>query len=174
VIVASIVVPLVVASLFRIKIAGIDTSFLPPMYATINGIMAIVLVFAVISIKKGNQNRHQKLMTTAVVLSILFLVGYVTYHITSDSTLYGDVNHDHDMSAAELDSVKGSAMIYYVILISHILLSVLVIPLVMMTYLKGWAGNIVSHKKWAKKTFPVWLYVAVSGVVVYLMIRPYY
>jgi putative membrane protein len=174
VIVASIVVPIVVAALFGIKIDGVDTSFLPPIYASINGITAIVLVLAVIAIKKGNRDRHQKLMTTAVVLSILFLVGYVTYHITSDSTLYGDTNRDHAMSPAELESVKSSALIYYVILISHILLSILVIPLVMMTYLKGWAGNIVSHKKWAKKTFPIWLYVAVSGVVVYLMIRPYY
>ncbi len=174
VIVLSIAVPAIVAALFGIKIEGFDTSFLPPVYATINGITAIVLVLAVISIKKGKRKRHQMLINFCVLCSVLFLAGYVTYHITSDTTLYGDVNHDHVMSAEELSAVKSSALIYYFILISHILLSILVIPLVMMTYLKAWSGNFVSHKKWAKKTFPIWLYVAVTGVVVYLMIRPYY
>lgn len=160
VIVLSIVIPVVVAALFGIKIEGVDTSFLPPIYATINGITAVVLVLAVISIKNGNRKRHEALIKVAVLCSLLFLVGYVTYHITSESTKYGGEGF--------------VAIVYYFLLISHILLSIGVIPLVMITYLKGWAGNFESHRKIAKITFPIWLYVAVSGVVVYLMISPYY
>ncbi len=161
VIVLSIVIPVLVAALFGMeKVDGIDLSFLPPVYASINGITAILLVLAVISIKNGNRKRHQQLMTSAVVCSLLFLVGYVAYHLTSNSTSYGGTGF--------------SAIIYFTLLISHILLSIGVIPLVMITYLKGWAGNEASHRKMARITFPIWLYVAVSGVVVYLMISPYY
>ena len=142
------------------KVEGVDFSFLPPIYASINGLTAILLVLAVIQIKRGNEKRHQQLMTLSVICSLLFLVGYVAYHLTSDSTPYGGSG--------------APAMIYYFLLISHIFLSMAVIPLVMLTYLKGWAGNLVSHRKFAKITFPIWLYVAVSGVVVYLMISPYY
>ena len=161
VITLSIVVPTVVALLFGLdKVEGYDFSFLPPIYATINGITAILLVLSVMSIKKGNKQRHEKLMTLSVICSLLFLVCYIAYHLTSDSTPYGGSGM--------------SAIIYYILLISHILLSIAVLPLVMITYLKGWAGNYVSHKKLARVTFPIWLYVAVSGVVVYLMISPYY
>ena len=161
VIILSIVVPLVVALLFGMpKVKGVDFSFLPPIYASINGFTAILLVLAVIQIKKGNRKRHQQFITLAVICSLLFLVGYIAYHLTSDSTEFGG-------------SGIGAG-IYYFILISHIILSIAVIPLVMLTYLKGWAGNVVAHKKWARFTFPIWLYVAVTGVVVYLMISPYY
>lgn len=161
VIVLSIVIPLVVAILFGMdKVDGYNTSFLPPIYATINGITAVLLVFAVISIKKGNRKRHALFMKMAVLCSLLFLVGYVIYHLTSDTTHYLSDGFDK--------------YIYLFILISHILLSIAVIPLVMITYLRGWAGNIEAHKKIAKITFPIWLYVAISGVVVYLMISPYY
>lgn len=161
VITLSIVIPVVVAVLFGMpKVEGVDLSFLPPIYAGINGLTAVLLVLAVIQIKKGNRKLHERLMTISVICSLLFLVCYVAYHLTSDSTPYG-----------------GSgfvAYVYYFLLISHIVLSIAVIPLVMLTYLKGWSGNLVSHRKFAKITFPIWLYVAVSGVLVYLMISPYY
>jgi len=161
VIVLSIVIPVVVAVLFGMPaVKGYDTSFLPPIYATINGITAILLVLAVISIKNGNRKRHQLLMKLAIACSLLFLVGYVAYHLTSDTTRYQSQGFDR--------------IIYFIILFSHITLSIAVIPLVMITYLRGWAGNVEGHKKLAKITFPIWLYVAVSGVVVYLMISPYY
>ena len=160
-IVLSVVIPVVVAVLFGMpKVEGFDLSFLPPVYATINGVTAVLLVLAVMSIKKGNVKRHELYVKCAIVCSLLFLLGYVAYHLTSDSTPYGG---------------HGTiAMIYYFLLISHIILSIAVLPLVLMTYLKGWAGNIKAHKKLAKITFPLWLYVAVSGVIVYLMISPYY
>lgn len=160
VIVLSVAVPLVVAALFGIKIDGINTSFLPPIYATLNGITALLLIWAVVSIKNNNRKRHQQLVTASVICSVLFLLGYIAYHMTSDSTPFGGSG--------------AIAYIYYALLISHIILSIAVLPLVMITYLKGWAGNFNAHKKLARITFPIWLYVAISGVVVYLMISPYY
>lgn len=174
VIALSIIIPAVVAVLFNVSVDGFDLSFLPPIYAGINGLTAILLILAVISIKNGHQKRHQNLMTMAIVCSVLFLLMYVAYHMTSSSTIYGDADHNGVRDAAELAAVGISYYIYTFILLSHILMSLVVLPLVMMTYLKGWSNNLVSHKKWARITFPVWLYVAITGVVVYLMISPYY
>ncbi len=157
----SVVIPLAVAALFAVKLPNVEPlSFLPPIYATINGITAIVLVVAVMAIKKGNRTLHQRLMQSALVLSSLFLVLYVAYHMTSDSTVFGG------------EGVIKS--IYYFILITHIILSVSIIPLVLITYVKALSKHFSSHKKIARITFPLWLYVAVTGVVVYLMISPYY
>ena len=175
VIILSIVIPAVVALLFGMdKVEGVDLSFLPPIYATINGITAVLLIWALISIKKKNIKLHERLVTAAVFCSLLFLVGYVAYHLTSDTTLYGDTNHDGVLSEVERGALGKQALFYYFLLISHIILSVGVIPLVMLTYLKGWSGNVKSHRKFAKITFPLWLYVAISGVLVYIMISPFY
>ena len=174
VIILSIIIPLVVALLFNVSIEGIDLGFLPPVYAGINGVTAVLLVLAVISIKSGNRERHQRLMLMAVICSVLFLLMYVGYHMTSESTIYGDINRDGVRSVTEMATVGFSYYVYTFILLSHILLSLVVLPLVMMTYLKGWSNNVESHRKWAKITFPIWLYVAVSGVLVYFMISPYY
>jgi len=172
--VLSVVIPVAVAILFGVKIEGVDLTFLPPIYATINGITALLLIFAVISIKKGKRELHQKLVGSAVICSLLFLVMYVAYHMTSDSTVYGDLNKDGVRDAVEAAAAGSSALIYFALLISHITLSMIVVPFVMMTYLKGWANKLEQHRKWAKFTFPIWLYVAISGVAVYFMISPYY
>lgn len=157
----SIFIPVAVAILFTVKIPGVERlGFLPPIYATINGLTAIILVLAVLQIKKGNKKKHEILMKTAIGLSVLFLVMYIAYHMTSDSTPYRG---------------EGSIRIlYYFILISHILLSILVIPLVLITYVRALSKRFDKHKKIAKITFPIWLYVAVTGVIVYIMISPYY
>lgn len=165
IVVVSILIPVVVALLFSVKLKDFGfnvepLSFLPPIYATINGITAIVLVTAVLAIKNGKRKLHEQLMTTAIALSVAFLVMYVAYHMTSESTKFG-----------------GEGIIrpiYFFILISHILLSIAVIPLVLITYVRALAERFDKHKKIAKITFPIWLYVAVTGVVVYLMIAPYY
>ncbi|MBK8926894.1 MAG: DUF420 domain-containing protein [Crocinitomicaceae bacterium] len=172
--VASVVIPLVVAALFGVKIKGYDFSFLPPIYASINALTAIILVAAVIAIKKGNRNLHQNLIKLALLCSVLFLCGYITYHITSEHVLYGDLNHNHFLEPDERTQFQSSRLLYLLLLISHIVLSIVEIPLVLFTYLKGFAGNYQSHKKWARKTFPIWLYVAISGVAVYIMISPFY
>jgi len=165
IIAVSILIPVVVAILFSVKLKDFGynvepLSFLPPIYAAINGITAVVLVAGVSAIKNGNRILHERLMTTAIALSVAFLVMYVAYHMTSDSTKFGGEGF-----------IK---MVYFFILISHILLSIAVIPLVLITYVRALAERFDRHKKIAKITFPIWLYVAVTGVVVYLMISPYY
>ncbi len=157
----SIVIPVVVALLFGIRLPGVEPlSFLPPIYAGINGFTALLLLLALWAIKNGRQELHQRLMLSSIVLSLLFLVMYVAYHMTSDSTPYGGSG--------------ALRVLYFFILISHIFLSIVVIPLVLKTYAKAYLKDFQGHRKLARITFPVWLYVAVSGVVVYLMIAPYY
>ena len=160
IIAVSIIIPLTVAILFGVKIPGYDFSFLPPIYATLNGMTAVVLISALIAIKNGKQKVHEWLMKVCMILSALFLVMYVLYHMTSDSTAFGGAG-----------VVRN---VYFFILISHILLSVCVIPLVLFTYLHAWRKDFRRHRALAKIAFPIWLYVAVTGVVVYLMISPYY
>ncbi len=157
----SILIPLVVAILFGVKIPDAEPlGFLPPLYAFINGLTAVLLVIAVWAIKTGKRRLHQNLMGSCIGLSALFLLMYVAYHMTSESTPYGGEG--------------GWRYVYYVILISHILLSVVIIPLVLKTYAKAYLKQFESHRKLAKITFPIWLYVAVTGVIVYVMIAPYY
>ena len=135
-------------------------TFLPPIYAVINGLTAIFLVIAVYYIKNGKRKIHESLIKVCIALSLMFLVMYIAYHMTTDPTSYGG---------------KGIiAYMYYFILITHILLSVIVIPLVLTSYSRAVQSNFKLHKKIAKVTFPIWLYVAVTGVIVYLMISPYY
>lgn len=174
IIAASIAIPLLVAILFRVQIPGLDLGFLPPIYATINGITAVLLVGALVAIKGKNRRMHESLIKMCMVLSLVFLGCYVAYHMASVSTVYGDADHSGEADAIEKAAVASSAMIYYIILISHILLSVAIVPLVLFTYLFAWQGNYVRHKKWTRFTWPIWFYVAVSGVIVYLMISPYY
>src|SRR5690606_312061 len=160
IIILSVILPVAVAALFGIRIDGVDTSFLPPIYASINGLTAILLIIAVVAIKNGNRKLHEGLVKTAMACSIAFLLMYVTYHMTSDSTEYGSYGFDK--------------YIYYFILITHICLSVVVIPFVLFTYMRAWLGKFEEHKKLARIAFPLWLYVAITGVVVYVMISPYY
>jgi len=174
IIIASIAIPVVVAVLFKVQIPGADLSFLPPIYATINGITACLLVGALIAIKRQNRSLHELQIKICMVLSLLFLACYVAYHMASVSTVYGDLDHSGDLNTAEAAAVAGSLMIYRFILISHILLSMIIVPLVLFSYLFAWQGNFDRHRKWTRFTWPIWFYVAVTGVIVYLMISPYY
>lgn len=161
----SIIIPVAVAALFTVNLSelGFDVkplSFLPPIYATINGITAIVLIAAVMAIKKGNRSLHERLMKCAIGLSVLFLLMYIAYHMTSESTKYGG---------------EGALRyVYFFILLTHIVLSIAIIPMVLVTYVRALAKRFDKHKKLARITFPIWLYVAITGVVVYFMISPYY
>lgn len=160
IILLSIVIPLAVAILFGVRIEGVDLTFLPPVYASINGVTAVLLIAALVAIKNKNIRLHQNLMKTCLGLSAGFLVMYVLYHMTSDSTPFGG---------------EGTIRyVYYTILITHILLSIAVVPLVLFTYLRAHLQQFDRHRKLARITFPIWLYVAITGVVVYLMISPYY
>lgn len=161
----SIIIPLVVAMLFGVNLRklGYDVeplTFLPPIYATINGVTAVLLVIAVSAVKRGNRKLHENLIKVCMACSVAFLLMYVAYHMTSESTSYG-----------------GEGIIryvYFIILISHILLSIIIIPFVLFTFVRGIAGAYERHKRLARITYPMWLYVAVTGVIVYLMISPYY
>lgn len=161
----SIAIPVVVAVLFSVKLKdfGFDVTpltFLPPIYATINGITAILLIFGVIAIKNGNRKLHENLMKSAIACSVVFLAMYVAYHMTADSTKFGGEG-----------TIK---YVYYFILLTHISLSIVVIPLVLISYVRALAQRFDKHKQITKFTFPIWLYVAITGVIVYLMISPYY
>jgi len=172
---AAIAVPLVVALLFNVEIEGVNLTFLPKFYATINGVTAIFLVFALIAIKRKNMTVHRRYIRLSLLLSIVFLACYVAYHMTSgEGTKYGDLNHDNQVDYSEKIVIAYTSMIYYFILISHILLSIVIIPIVLFTYLFAWQGDFVKHKKWTRFAWPIWFYVAVSGVIVYWMISPYY
>jgi putative membrane protein len=165
IIAVSILIPVVVAILFGVKLKefGYEVeplTFLPPIYATINGVTAVILIAALLAIKDGRIALHKKLMTIAISLSVVFLVLYVAYHMTSESTKFGG---------------EGILRpIYFFFLLSHIVLSVAVIPLVLFSYVRALAERFDKHKKIAKITFPIWLYVTITGVIVYLMISPYY
>ena len=175
----SILIPVAVAILFsvRLKDFGIvvePLSFLPPIYASINGITAILLLMGVMAIKNGNRKVHRRFMTSAIACSVVFLVMYVAYHMTADSTVYGDIDHNGVLDAIEKTNAGAVRNVYLFILLSHILLSIAIIPLVLISYVRALSNNFDRHKRIAKITFPLWLYVAVTGVVVYLMISPYY
>ncbi|UZO81197.1 DUF420 domain-containing protein [Aquimarina sp. ERC-38] len=161
----SITVPVAVAILFgvNLKKLGFDIqplSFLPPIYATINAITALLLVVGLWAIKNKKIQVHKRIMQLAIACSVLFLLLYIMYHMTSDSTKYGGEG--------------WMQYVYYFILITHILLSIGVIPFVLVTYVRAITGQYERHRKIARITFPIWLYVAVTGVIVYIMISPYY
>lgn len=160
IVVLSIIIPLTIALLFRVKIDGYDFSFLPPIYAFINGLTAILLITALVAIKNKKRNLHEMLMKTCLALSATFLALYVAYHITSDSTSFGGTGF-----------IK---YVYFFILITHILLSIVVVPLVLFTLSRALSGDFEKHRALARFTFPIWLYVAITGVIVYQMISPYY
>ena len=157
----SIAIPVVVAILFLIKIPNVKPlTFLPPVYAFINAITAVFLTIAYIAIKRKKIILHERLMKISIALSVIFLVMYVAYHMTSDPTPYGG------------EGIIRS--VYFLILISHVLLSIGIIPLVLVTYVRAISKLFADHKKIARYTFPIWMYIAVTGVIVYLMISPYY
>ena len=161
IIVISVAIPVVVAILFGIRLENVKSlSFLPPIYAAVNGYTAIILLFALWAIKNRKINLHEQLMKTAIGLSLVFLIMYVAFHLTSDPTPFGGEGW-----------VKN---VYYFILISHILLSITIIPLVLISYVRAITQQFTLHRKITRITFPIWLYVTITGVIVYLMISPYY
>lgn len=161
IILLSVVIPVAVAVLFMVRLPNVASlTFLPPIYATINALTAVLLVSALVAIKKKNSALHERLMKSAIFLSCVFLVMYVAYHMTSDPTPYGGTGFMRPL--------------YYFILVTHILLSIVIIPMVLVTYVRAISKHFADHKRIARITFPIWLYIAVTGVVVYLMISPYY
>ena len=156
----SVAIPVIVAILFGVRVDYELPIFLPPIYSSLNALTAVLLVLALVAIKSKKIKLHQRLMQTCIALSLVFLVMYIAYHMTTDPTTFGGEGY-----------VKS---LYFFILISHILLSIALIPLVLISYVRAFQEEFPAHRKISKITFPIWLYVAVTGVVVYLMISPYY
>ena len=161
----------------RVKIPlpeGWDFGFLAPTHAAVNAITAVVLVIALVMIKQKNIEAHRKAIYVAFGLSILFLLSYVAYHFTTPETVFGDLNGDGVLDAEEIAIAGSSRTVYLVLLFSHIVLAGLSFPFILFTFVRAYTGQIARHKKMARYVFPVWLYVAVTGPIVYYLLMPYY
>lgn len=162
------------------KIIPVPNSFpsfiykLPMLNAFLNGTCSILLIASLWAIKNKNIALHKKLNLTAFFVSSLFLLSYVTAHYFIPDTIFGDVNHDHVLDADEKTNVSGIRPIYLVILLSHIFLAVIVLPMILLSFYYALKDDRVKHKKITRFSYPIWLYVTLSGVVVYLLIAPYY
>jgi putative membrane protein len=157
----SIVVLGLVVLMRQVKIdVGINFHFLPPVHAVLNTLTAISLVAAVRFIKQKNVVAHQRMINIAMLLSAAFLGCYVAYHFTTEETRYGGVG--------------AMRYVYFLLLITHIVLAATMLPFILFTYTRGYMRRVDSHKRLARWVFPLWLYVAVSGPICYLMLMPYY
>lgn len=156
----SAAIPAVIIILYYVQLDGLNLWFLPRVNACLNGTTFFVLIAAFLAIRKKNIVLHKRLMTMALVLSVAFLLCYVTYHASAEETRFGGQG-----------AVK---YIYYFILLTHILLSAAIVPMVLITYVRALSEQFDRHRKIARITLPLWLYVTLTGVIVYFMISPYY
>lgn len=173
----SIIVFAAVVALGRVHIKadlGFDVHLFAQANALINSMVALSLLAALLAVKKGHYKLHRGIMLTAMVLSILFLVSYICHHLFAGETRFGDTNHDGLLSGEEKAAAGSSRMIYYILLGTHIPLAGIILPFILFTAYRALTGDYARHKKLARLTWPIWFYVAVTGVVVYWMIKPYY
>ena len=147
---------------------------LPLLNAFLNGSCSLLLMASLWAIKKRNFDLHKKLNLTAFLLSSLFLISYVTAHYFIPDTKFGDTDHNEILDATELTAVSGIRTIYLIILLSHIFLAVVVLPMILLSFYYALKDDRIKHKKITRFSYPIWLYVTITGVVVYLMISPYY
>jgi len=136
--------------------------------------VSVLLVVALVAVKQKKYETHKKIMLFAMVLSILFLASYICHHLFAGDSRFGDVNHDNVLSEAEKLAAGNARFIYYILLSTHILLAGIIMPFVLFTAYRSLIGEYARHKKLARITFPIWLYVTITGVIVYFMISPYY
>lgn len=173
----SVIVFSAVVLLSRIKLdvnLGFDVHVFAKVNALINSIVAGLLVIALVAVKAKSYKWHRNIMITAMILSMLFLVSYICHHLFAGDTRFGDVNHDGIVTELEKAAVGKSRILYYIILGTHIPLAGIILPFILFTAYRGLTGEFDKHKKLARITWPIWFYVAVTGVVVYKMISPYY
>jgi putative membrane protein len=173
----SIIVFIGIAFLSGAKL-NIPINFDPHIFAAfnavINSFVAILLVLALIAVKSKKYVLHKRIMLTAIILSVLFLISYVCHHLLSGETKFGDLNHDGIVSLDEKTLAGSLRYIYYFILLTHIPLAGIILPFILFTAYRALSGDYEKHKKLARITWPIWFYVAISGVAVYLLISPYY
>jgi putative membrane protein len=139
---------------------GMSFAFLPPVHAVLNSLVAIALLVAIVAIKQGKVRLHRNAIFTAMGLSIGFLLCYVAYHFTTEETRYGGTG-----------AMRG---VYFFLLITHIVLAGISLPFILFTFISGWTNRFTAHRRLARWVFPMWLYVAVTGPICYLMLKPYY
>lgn len=175
--IVSFVIFAAVVILSRVKLEvdlGFNVHVFALINACINSLVSILLVGGMVAIKRKNYQLHKKLMLTAMILSIVFLVSYISHHLLAGDTRFGDINHDNIVDPSELLAVGNARMLYFVILITHIFLAAIILPFILFTTYRAMIAEWPQHRKIAKITWPVWLYVSLTGVVVYLMISPFY
>jgi putative membrane protein len=175
--VVTVVVLLLVGAMRQVKLPvpdGWDVGFLPAVNATLNALTAVALIASLYFIKQKNVVAHRNANGTALGLSVMFLLCYVVYHFTTREVIYGDIDHNGLLSAAETAAVASQRPLYLVILLSHIALAGILLPFILLTTLRALVGKYEMHQKMARIVWPLWLYVAVTGPVVYLMLREYY
>lgn len=173
----SVVVFTIISVLGRYKLnveVGFDIHIFAMINAVINALTAVLLVAALWVVKSGNYLLHKKLMMTALILSVLFLVSYIAHHLLAGEARFGDTNHDGSVSEEEIAAVGSIRIVYFIILSTHIVLAGIILPFILFTAYRAMTAEFDKHKKLARITWPLWFYVAVTGPVVYLMIRPYY
>lgn len=173
----SVIVFAAVVILGRVKLniqTGFDVHIFAKANAVINSCVAILLIIALVAVKNKNYSLHKKLMLGAMVFSVLFLVSYIAHHLLSGETRFGDTDHDGLLSEVEKATAGTSRMLYYIILGTHIPLAGIILPFILLSAYRALTGEFQKHKKLVRITWPVWFYVAVTGVIVYLMISPYY
>ncbi|MBK9569967.1 MAG: DUF420 domain-containing protein [Chitinophagaceae bacterium] len=166
-----------VVLLSRVKLnvnLGFDVHLFAKANALINSCVALLLIVALVAVKSKNFKLHKNIMLTAMFLSVLFLVSYICHHLFAGETRFGDINHDGIVSDLEKTAVGSSRMIYYILLGTHIPLAGIILPFILFSAYRALTGEFDKHKKLVRITWPIWFYVAVTGVLVYWMISPYY
>lgn len=153
---------------------GWSTAFLPPVHAILNSLVAICLIAALVAVKQGRIILHRNFIFAAMGFSVVFLLCYVAYHITSSEVKFGDVNGDGLVSPAEKLAVGSTRTTYLLLLISHITLAAVSLPFILFTFIAGFTNRFAAHRRLARWVFPLWLYVAITGPICYWMLRPYY
>ncbi len=173
----SIIVFAAVVLLSRVKLTvnlGFDVHLFATANAVINSAVAVLLLAGLFTAKQRNYQLHKKIMLFAIVLSVLFLVSYICHHLFAGETKYGDVNGDGVLSTEEATAAGSLRMVYFFILFTHIPLAGIILPFILFTAYRALTGEYEQHRRLTRVTWPVWFFVAVSGVIVYLMISPYY
>ena len=177
ILVFSVIVFVAVSVLTRVKLEvdlGFDVHFFAKLNAIINSLVSLLLLAGLLVVKQGKYQLHKRIMVTALVLSVIFLVSYICHHLLAGETKFGDINHDGLVSEAEKALAGSKRTFYFIILATHIPLAGIILPFILYTAYRALIGEWPKHVKLARITWPIWLYVSVTGVLVYLLISPYY
>lgn len=177
ILVFSFVVFAAIVLLSRIKLdvdLGFDVHVFAKLNAFVNSIVSLLLLAGLMVVRQGKYEQHKKIMIAALILSVIFLLSYICHHLFAGETKFGDIDHDGVVTEAEKALVGGKRTFYYIILATHIPLAAIILPFVLFTAYRALIGEYPKHIKLARITWPIWLYVSVTGVLVYLLISPYY